>query len=136
MRSLRTLDRAHGLWRELEDSPYQAHKAPKTGIARGVHFAPDRQRHVLNVLAQPQIDNESQPYWLVARDPLELSSNGFKLPGGEFLMSITLRSPDLRRPIRLTYDLILPGPHRAPGAYTEPVLIERQRPQPDWIDTQ
>ena len=114
----------------------KAHKAPKTGIARGVDFAPDRQRHVLNVLAQPQINSKPEPYWIVARDPLELSTSGFQLPGGEYMMSITLRSPSLRKPVRLTYDLILPALGLAKGESKEPLLIEHGRPQPDWIDTQ
>jgi len=131
------IDRAHGLWRELEKLPKEeVPKAPTTGVARGIHFAPDRQRHVLNVLVQQFTENTPSPAWHIARDPLELSPRGFALPAGEYLMSITLRGPDLRKPVRLTFDLIIPMQGKDMSEENAPILIEHGRPEPDWIENQ
>jgi hypothetical protein len=119
---------SHGRWRELEVAPI-SDTSVQAGLARSAVFSADGQRHLLDVLICQEDGAPELLGWKLAADPSEASLFNGVLPPGQYILTVTLRSPDLEGSAKLDYQLLIPDAdqiigHGPPGT---PRLIPMTR---------
>ena len=115
------IDRAHGRWRDLAVEPI-GEGMPAEGVVRALHFHPNEQRHLLDVLVQERPHTRLHPGWHVARDPVELYTRGVALPTGTYRLVLSLQHAAAEHPARFAYDLEIPPDDGSEGSATQPSL--------------